>query len=114
MLRNRLKEMLSEGKLPVGHMIAEFATRGIGLLVDAAGADFAIIDMEHSGFGMHQVADLLVWLKASNVTPFVRVPQVEYHFIARVLDAGALGVMVSNVRTAGEAKAIVDAAKYKG
>src|SRR5262249_48445265 len=48
----------------------------------------------------------------TDITPFVRVPQGLYHFIARTLDAGALGVMIGNVETAEQAQSIVNAAKY--
>jgi 2-keto-3-deoxy-L-rhamnonate aldolase RhmA len=58
------------------------------------------------------VADLLAWFRSTSVTPFVRVPQGLYHFVARVMDAGALGVMVPNVESAEQARAIVRAAKY--
>jgi 2-dehydro-3-deoxyglucarate aldolase/4-hydroxy-2-oxoheptanedioate aldolase len=58
------------------------------------------------------VADLLAWFKATSVAPLVRVPQVEYHWVARTLDAGALGIMAPNVKSAAEARALVDAAKY--
>ena len=42
----------------------------------------------------------------------VRVPRGEYHFIARALDVGALGVMVPMVGTAAEAAHIVSCARY--
>ena len=42
----------------------------------------------------------------------MRVPQLLYHFVARTLDAGALGIMVPNVVSAAQARALVDAAKY--
>jgi 2-dehydro-3-deoxyglucarate aldolase/4-hydroxy-2-oxoheptanedioate aldolase len=42
----------------------------------------------------------------------VRVPQRHYHFLARVMDAGAAGVMVANVESAEEALEIVGAVKY--
>ncbi|HFB98634.1 MAG TPA: hypothetical protein ENJ62_05795 [Bryobacterales bacterium] len=109
---NRLQEALAEGRAPVGHMISEFATRGIAKIVEAAGADFVILDMEHTGHGMNTIADLLAWFKAGPVAPLVRVPQPHYHFLARVMDAGALGVMVPNVESAEQAKGIVDAVKY--
>jgi len=109
---NRFKQVLAEGKIPVGHMIMEFPTRGMAQILDAAGLDFVVVDMEHTGLTIGDVADMMAWFKATTITPFVRVPQIEYHFIARILDAGALGVMVPNVKTAAEARAIVDAAKY--
>ena len=94
---NRFQQVLSEGKIPVGHMLFEFNTRGVAQLLDAAGLDFVVIDMEHSSFSMGQTADLIGWLKATTVAPFVRIPQVQYHHIARAMDAGALGVAAPNV-----------------
>lgn len=109
---NRLKQVLAAGGIPIGHMISEFGTRGIAKLVDSAGVDFVMIDMEHTGFDAERVADLVAWFKATPVAPLVRVPQGLYHFIARTLDAGALGVMIGNVETPEQARTIVDAAKY--
>jgi 2-keto-3-deoxy-L-rhamnonate aldolase RhmA len=93
-------------------MIMEFNTRGMGRMLGVAGLDFVIIDMEHASFSTGEVANLIAWIHTGDVAPFVRVPQIEYHLIARVLDAGALGVMVPNVKTGAEARLIVDAVKY--
>jgi 2-keto-3-deoxy-L-rhamnonate aldolase RhmA len=109
---NRLKQALAEGRIPVGHMIWEFGTRGIAKILEAAGVDFVLVDMEHSSFEIERVADLMAWFKATPVTPFVRVPQGEYHFLARVMDSGAMGAMVGNVETPEQAKSIVNALKY--
>jgi len=109
---NRFRKVLAEGGVPVGHMIMEFGTRGIARILETAGLDFVVLDMEHTSFDMERVADLLSWFKATDITPFVRVPQNLYHFLARAMDAGALGVMVGNVETAEQARAIVNAVKY--
>lgn len=109
---NRLQQVVAEGRVPVGHMLWEFHSRGVAHMVANAEADFVLIDMEHSGFGNETVADLIGWFKATSVAPFVRVPQTLYHFIARAMDAGALGVMNPNVETAGQARALVDAVKF--
>jgi 2-keto-3-deoxy-L-rhamnonate aldolase RhmA len=93
-------------------MVMEFATRGIAKIVEAADLDFVLYDMEHSGFSMDHVFDLIAWSKAASFAPMVRVPQGHYHFIARVLDAGALGIMVANVQTPEEAAEIVACTKY--
>ncbi len=42
----------------------------------------------------------------------MRVPATEYHFVARALDAGALGVMVPLVDTAEQAQRIVSFTRY--
>ena len=109
---NRLKRVLAEGGIPVGHMIWEFATRGMAKVLEAAGADFVVIDMEHTAFDAERVADMIAWLKATDIAPFVRVPQRLYHFLARTMDAGALGVMVANVEDADQARSVVDAVKF--
>jgi 2-keto-3-deoxy-L-rhamnonate aldolase RhmA len=93
-------------------MIWEFATRGIAKIVEAADLDFVFLDMEHTALDPAGVADLTAWFKATSIAPIVRVPQSQYHFIARSLDAGALGVMCANVETAEQAREIVQAAKY--
>jgi 2-keto-3-deoxy-L-rhamnonate aldolase RhmA len=112
MKENRFQRVLREGGLPAGHMVMEFGSRGLAKILATADLDFVIIDMEHSGFDTERVADLIAWFKATGIAPFVRVPQGLYHFIARTLDAGALGIMVANVETGEQAEAIVHSAKY--
>jgi 2-dehydro-3-deoxyglucarate aldolase/4-hydroxy-2-oxoheptanedioate aldolase len=109
---NRLKQAREDGRIPVGHMIMEFATRGIAQILESAGVDFVVIDMEHAGFSMSDVANLIAWFKATSIAPFVRLPQIERHFIARLMDAGALGIMVPDVRNAEQIQTVVRAAKY--
>ncbi len=112
MQANRFKQRLNEGKLPIGHMLLEFGTRGMPQMLETAGVDFIVIDMEHTGFSSADIANMLAWFKATTVAPFVRIPQIDYHFVARTLDAGALGIMAPNVKSAAEAQVLVGAAKY--
>jgi 2-dehydro-3-deoxyglucarate aldolase/4-hydroxy-2-oxoheptanedioate aldolase len=112
MKNNRFREAVRAGKVPVGHMVWEFATRGIAKVLESADLDFVIYDMEHSGIEIERIFDLIAWAKAAPFAPFVRVPQGMYHFLARVMDAGALGVMVGNVETPEQARDIVNAVKY--
>lgn len=113
MRKNRLQELLAAKRTPIGHMLVDFNVRGIAKMLEVVGVDFVVIDMEHGGFSHADVADLVGWFKATPIAPFVRVPVGTYHFIARVLDTGALGIMVPNVRTGAEARQIVAAAKYR-
>ncbi len=111
-MNNRFREVVAAGKIPVGHMVWEFATRGIAKIIESADVDFAIYDMEHSAFDVDKVADLLAWAKACNFSPFVRVPVCDYQFMARIMDAGAMGIMVGNVKNAEEATRIVQSVKF--
>ena len=109
---NLIRQRLAEGKVPVGHMIMEFATRGIAKIVESAGVDFVLLDMEHGGRDFGSICDLLAWFRSTPVTAVVRVPSAEYHFIARVMDAGAQGVMVPNVRSVEQAKRVITALRF--
>jgi 2-dehydro-3-deoxyglucarate aldolase/4-hydroxy-2-oxoheptanedioate aldolase len=93
-------------------MVLEFGTRGMPQILEETGVDFVVVDMEHSGFTIADIANMMTGFKLTTIAPFVRVPQIEYHFISRSLEAGALGIMVPDVRNAAEARAIVDATKY--
>lgn len=112
MKENRFKQVRAAGNVPVGQMLWEFGSRGIARMMDACDVDFAIIDTEHAAFSSADLADLVAWFSATTIAPFVRVPEIAYHLLARTMDAGALGVMVPNVKTANEARTIVDAVKY--
>lgn len=104
--------MLAEGRVPVGVMLYEFATTGAVRILDAAGADFAIFDLEHTGWSTETVRSVAANARGSRLWPVVRVPRTIYHLIAGTLDAGALGVMAPMVETEEEALALVAAAKY--
>jgi 2-dehydro-3-deoxyglucarate aldolase/4-hydroxy-2-oxoheptanedioate aldolase len=106
----RFKQRLQAGESLVGHMIIEFSGRGTARMLEAAGADFAMIDLEHSALTIERVADLVAWFRATRVAPLVRVPQVQW--VSRVLDAGAVGIMAPDVRDAAQAAALVHAMKY--
>jgi 2-keto-3-deoxy-L-rhamnonate aldolase RhmA len=109
---NKFQQAIKATGTAAGHMISDFGTRNIARIVAAANPDFVMIDMEHTGFDTERIADLCAWFCATDIAPMVRVPQGLYHFCARTLDAGALGIMVANVETAEQAKSIVDACKY--
>lgn len=112
MTARSLKEMARTRDVKLGHFIVEFATPGIGHILRQAGCDFALFDMEHSGFGFETVKSAIRYLEAGGIATIVRVPSKEYHHIARACDMGAEGLMIPMVNSAAEAKAIVDSMKY--
>jgi 2-dehydro-3-deoxyglucarate aldolase/4-hydroxy-2-oxoheptanedioate aldolase len=109
---NPVKKALRSGGVAVGTMMFEFATTGIARIAAAAGAEFAVFDMEHTGWSMETMRMLMATSRGSGLVPMVRVPTAQYHFIARVLDVGALGVVVPMVADAVQAKLIAESAKY--
>jgi 2-keto-3-deoxy-L-rhamnonate aldolase RhmA len=108
----RLREMARTRNIKLGHFIVEFATPGIGHILKSAGCDFALFDLEHSGFSFETVKSAIRYFEAADIAAIVRVPSKEYHHIARTCDMGAEGIMIPMVGSAAEAKAIVDCMKY--
>jgi 2-dehydro-3-deoxyglucarate aldolase/4-hydroxy-2-oxoheptanedioate aldolase len=109
---NTVKRTLAAGGVAAGTMMMEFATTGIGRIAAEAGAEFAVFDMEHTGWSMETIRQVMATSRAADLVPMVRVPTLQYHFIARVLDVGAMGVLVPLVADAEQARTIVECAKY--
>lgn len=109
---NPVKASLRAGSHAFGTMVFEFFTPGIAQIVRASGADFILFDMEHSGVSIETLKGLIAACRGIGLTPFVRVPTLQYHFIARCLDIGAMGIMVPMVESAAQAREIVSATRY--
>lgn len=112
MRENTVKRVLAAGGVALGTMVFEFSTTGIARIVAAAGAEFVIFDLEHTGWSIETARLLLATARAAEIVPLVRAPAIQYHLLARPLDVGALGLMVPMVESADQARAIVAAAKY--
>jgi 2-keto-3-deoxy-L-rhamnonate aldolase RhmA len=109
---NAVKQNLAAGKPALGSMVFEFFTPGIARICANAGAEFVMYCMEHTGAGFETLKPQFAMCRALGVVPLVRVPTTEYHFVARALDVGALGVMVPLVDTAEQAARIVSFTRY--
>ncbi len=113
MRANPLREKLQRGETVFGVLAFEFFTPGLPQVLAAAGAEYVILDMEHSGCGIETIKQQLAGARGVGIAPLVRVPALEYHLIAPVLDAGAMGIMVPLVETAEQAKDIAQFCRYR-
>jgi 2-dehydro-3-deoxyglucarate aldolase/4-hydroxy-2-oxoheptanedioate aldolase len=109
---NPVKHRLAQGGHSFGTMVFEFFTPGMAQIAAAAGAEFVLYDMEHSGAGIDTIKAQMAACRGLGAVPFVRVPTTQYHFIARCLDAGAMGIMVPMVDTVAQAREIVSFTRY--
>lgn len=112
MRRNPVKQKLQRGEVSIGSFAFEFATPGLMRIAEVAGAEFMILDMEHSALDIETVKRQMAYARGLSIVPIVRVPAAQYHFIARCLDAGALGIMVPMVESVEQAQAIAEATRY--
>jgi 2-keto-3-deoxy-L-rhamnonate aldolase RhmA len=107
-----LRHRLQQGEVLLGQMILEFFTPGIGPLLAACGLDFVIFDMEHGRCDIGLIAEMIASCRGSSIVPIVRVPDIAYAPLSRVLDLGARGVMVPRVETKEQAQYILSQLKY--
>ncbi len=110
---NPVRAKLARGEACFGTMAFEFFTPGLIPALAAAGAEFVVLDMEHSGAGPDTIKAQLGAARGTGVVPIVRVPGTASHLIAPTLDAGALGIMVPLVETKAQAEAIVSWCRYR-
>jgi 2-keto-3-deoxy-L-rhamnonate aldolase RhmA len=112
MAQRGLKAMTRDSAPKFGHFVVEFATPGIGHVLKAAGCEFVLFDMEHSGFGYETLKNALRWFEAADLPVIVRPPSDAYSHVARAMDMGAEGIMAPMTGTADQARRILDAMKY--
>jgi 2-dehydro-3-deoxyglucarate aldolase/4-hydroxy-2-oxoheptanedioate aldolase len=110
--RNPVARELRQGGSAFGTFALEFVTAGLPRTAASAGAEFIVLDQEHSGLTSETLRTVLAAARASDIVPIVRVPAVDAHAISVALDLGALGVMAPRVDSADEARAVVSAARY--
>jgi 2-keto-3-deoxy-L-rhamnonate aldolase RhmA len=109
---DEIKKRLAAGEPVLGSMVFEFFTPGIARICANAGAEFVMYCMEHTGIGFETLKPQFALCRALGVAPLVRVPATEYHFVARALDVGALGIMVPLVDTPEQAERIISFTRY--
>jgi 4-hydroxy-2-oxoheptanedioate aldolase len=109
-IRNSVKERLARGEVAASMTVR--LTRGIEIarLAATAGFDSLYVDLEHSSLSLETTSQICIAALNVGIAPFVRVPQLE--IVGRILDGGALGIIVPDVRTMAQAHAAVKAAKY--
>ncbi|TML86498.1 MAG: aldolase [Actinobacteria bacterium] len=112
MRENPVRRRLDAGEVVLGTMVTEFATPAIARLTAAAGAEFTLFDLEHSGYGIERMRNVLAAARGADTVPFLRVPDAAYDLIARGLDLGAMGVMVPAVESVEEAGLVVESARF--
>jgi 2-dehydro-3-deoxyglucarate aldolase/4-hydroxy-2-oxoheptanedioate aldolase len=109
---NVAKKALKRGERVVGSMSSVVGCPEVMQIFAVAGLDYVIIDCEHSPYDILTLRRLVGAARLAGIVPYVRVPDAQYHLIARVLDAGALGVMVPRVERKETVEEVVAAVKY--
>ncbi|EXK33482.1 hypothetical protein FOCG_13262 [Fusarium oxysporum f. sp. radicis-lycopersici 26381] len=82
-------------------------------MAKTAGYDGILVDMEHSSFDLETTNQLCVAALYAGISPIVRAPSKDPFFVSRILDGGALGIIVPHIRSVQDAQDVVNAAKFQ-
>ncbi len=93
-------------------MLFEFDTPGVLRILAAADVDFAIFDLEHTGWDAGSLRRLYATGRSTGVHTITRVIRAQYPLVASALDAGSRGVMAPMLESRIDAELLVEAAKY--
>lgn len=111
---NETLAKVASGETTFGAWVSSMSPRAAEAF-GANGLDWAVVDMEHSPIGAAGVENVVRGMETAGITPFVRVPELDYGLkgtFKRVLDSGAMGVIVPRVESREEAERVVEAAMY--
>ncbi len=106
-----LKDLIQRQDLTIGVM-QQIVNPEVTESIVESGADFVIVDLEHTGKTIDSAFGCITAAYAFDVPVLVRVYEKEQHLIEQALDAGAQGVVVPTVETVEECEMIVRSAKF--
>jgi 4-hydroxy-2-oxoheptanedioate aldolase len=109
---NAAKARLRKNELAVGIGVRLVRNVDIIKVMKAAGFDWLFLDLEHGSLSIETACEISVAAQDSGIAPIVRVPYGEISMATRVLDGGALGVVIPHVDTPEEAREIADKLRY--
>jgi 2-keto-3-deoxy-L-rhamnonate aldolase RhmA len=109
---NAYRIRAERGEVQLGTWVTMARTPSVLTLLQAAGLDFARVDMEHSPFSMETVADMATLARALDFPLVVRPPEGNREWITRLLDAGVWNLHIPQVDTPEQAREVAACARY--
>jgi 2-keto-3-deoxy-L-rhamnonate aldolase RhmA len=112
-MRNLVKQKLKAGKPAIGTWVTVGHPDMTMYLADM-GFDWLVCDMEHSPFGSetyHFMVQSMLYAR-DKCMPLARIPWTDLIWAKKVLDAGAMGLVVPRIESAEQAKELVRIMKY--
>jgi 2-keto-3-deoxy-L-rhamnonate aldolase RhmA len=94
---NNTLQQLRRGETVFGCAIQSYRSPEVTRVFAAAGFDYVFIDMEHGAFDFETVHEMIVASNQAGITPVVRVGELLYSLVSRLLDTGAQGIVLPRV-----------------
>ena len=111
MQKNRLKQLWASGQVALNGWLS-IGDAFTAEIMAAQGFDTLTIDIQHGIIDYKDAVAMLQAVRATPVTPIVRVPWLEPGIIMKALDAGAYGIICPMVNTREQAERFVSYMRY--
>jgi 4-hydroxy-2-oxoheptanedioate aldolase len=108
---NLAKQKMLRGEPAFGYS-AKLGSSVAAELLGQSGVDFVMIDGQHGSWGQDSVIPAISAICSTPAMPYARVIHNTYSEIARLLDAGILGIIVPMVDTVEQAQAVAMACRF--
>jgi 4-hydroxy-2-oxoheptanedioate aldolase len=109
---NPARERLERGELSLGIGMRVLSSIEVVKALQSVGYDWLFVDLEHGALSIESASRLCLSALDAGLSPLVRVPNGEYSLATRLLDNGALGIVMPHVETPAEAATIVARLRY--
>ena len=111
MRKNLVKQKWARGEIAYGAWLTIPSAYSAEVIAHV-GYDWVCVDLQHGHIDYQVALSMLVAISTTDTMPFVRVPWNEPGIIGKVLDAGAMGVIIPMTNTVEETRAAVAACRY--
>jgi len=112
LVHNAAKRKLRQGDIALGFGLHHLRSSAAPMLAAAGDHDFLFMDMEHGAFTVQEATQICIASLCAGIAPIVRVCAGALDEATRLLDNGALGIVVPHVDTKQQAQRIADAFHY--
>lgn len=103
-VRNGLKARLAGGEPTLVLRVKMSRTVDVVGIARAAGYHALYVDLQHSTISLDNTAQICTAATYAGITALVRVPVVDATIVGRLLDGGAMGIVVPDVKNAAMAR----------
>jgi 4-hydroxy-2-oxoheptanedioate aldolase len=110
MYTNEAKQKMLAGRPAFGYSIGLGSPTAAELLA-RCGIDFLLLETQHGSWGHDSAIAALIAMMGGSAAPMARVAKNEYFLIGKLLDQGAMGIVVPMVDTVEDAQAAADACR---
>ena len=107
---NHIKEKLKNNIPVIGTWIIVPSINNIDIIC-SSGIDF-IIDREHGPITFETTQEMAIACDSRNVSPLMRVGDIEKSYIQNALDIGVHGIQIPNIETKKDALKVISYSKY--